>query len=81
MALLREIIRRMLDGYENSSPYDKVIMLMQMRSLFNERTIQEGKDAIDICQNDVEFRILLGVGLKGVLWYYLIKRRGELLGV
>jgi hypothetical protein len=79
--LLREVIREIFDKYPDGSPYDKIMMVIQMRTFFSERSIDECKDAIDMCQNDMEYRILMGVGLKGQLWYYLAKRRGEMLGV
>ena len=78
---LRDIVRKIFDAYPSASPYDKIMFVMQLRSFFLERSIQEGKDAVDVCRNDMEYRILLGVGLKGELWYYLAKRRGEMLGV
>lgn len=77
---LRQQIRKILDRFPDASPFDKTVLIMQIRTLFDQSTVQDAKDAIDICVNDMETRILLGAGMRGELYYYLAKRRAQFLG-
>ena len=71
----------LLDRYEESSPVGKITIIVQLRSLFTQASVQEGFNAIDSLSEEWQLKVLLGVGMRGVWYYYLAKRKAELMGL
>ena len=78
---VREQVIRKMQEYEEASSYGKMQIIIQLRTIFQHAQIPDAKDAIDAMTVDRELHILLGVGMRGELYYYLAKRRAEVLGV
>lgn len=77
----RDKISGLLDEYNRASSAGKISILIQIRSLFQKATIQEGFEAIDAVRDGKKLNVLMGAGMKGVWYYYLAKRKGELMGL
>lgn len=71
----------LLEDYKTQSSAGKIAILIHLRTIFQHATIQEGIDAIDSIQNRKDLNVLLGVGMKGVWYYALAKRKGEMMGL
>ena len=81
MSILRDKVSELLERYEESSPAGKVLIIVQLRSAFQHASVQEGFDTIDSLHEEWQLNVLLGVGMRGVWYYYLAKRKGELMGL
>lgn len=76
-----ELVHEKLLEYDDASPVGKITIIIQLRTMFNHHTIEECIEAINNVMDERHLRVLLGVGMKGVLYYKLAARRGELLGL
>lgn len=70
-----------LEEYDSSSPVGKISIIVELRDMFNHATVQDAIEAINYISDENHLKVLIGVGMKGVLYYKLAQRRGELLGI
>ena len=76
-----EIITQKLNEFQDASPVGKITLIVQMRSMFDHASLQDGFDLIDSINDMKKYQILVGVGMKGAFYYRLGKRVSALLGI
>ena len=76
-----DLVHQKLDEFDEASPVGKILIIIQLRTMFNQHTIEEGIEAINDIMDERRLRVLLGVGMKGVLYYKLAARRGDIMGL
>lgn len=73
------VVTEKLNEFPDLSPVGKITVIVQLRSLFNQCTLQEGFDLIDSIIDIKQMQILVGVGMKGAFYYHLGKRMSEMM--
>lgn len=71
----------LLRNYRSGSGYDRLVKLSQIRDILWKT---EPRTLLDFISNinDADYlNVLLGCGLKGLLWSAVVKRKAELDGV
>lgn len=81
MTTFRELVAEKLREYATASGVYKIQILITLRTMFRDATLQDQLDAINDCNEIWQLNVLLGVGMRGVLWSALAKRRGVLMGL
>ena len=76
-----KMAREILEKFSDGSPVGKVMDVARLRDFFSHMTLPEGVDLIDSISDIRQLYVLIGVGMKGFLYYKTTKRIAELMGV
>jgi hypothetical protein len=73
-------IKELVEDYYELGAVEKINRITQIRSYVSTQKWETVADEIRACQNTQELKVLLGAGMKGVLWSITVKKFAELSG-
>lgn len=74
-------LQDLLDKYFAETGTGKVILMAHIRDYVKRQSIYTLLDEIDRIQHEQELDVLLGAGMKGVLYYKVIGKKAKMVGL
>lgn len=81
MAKVKKQLRELLDQYFGATPSGKVILMARLRDYTRRQKFLILMDEIRDIDLEQELDVLLGVGMKGVLYFQVIKQKAKCVGL
>jgi len=70
-------LRDLLDGYRGETTYGKLVLMGELRDYVRRTDWNVLVDEIRQVDNIDDLNVLIGVGMKGILWYETIKQKAR----
>jgi len=70
-------LRDLLDGYRGETTYGKLVLMGELRDYVRRTETYALIDEIRMIDNEDDLNVMLGVGMKGILWYEVIKQKAR----
>lgn len=72
---------RFLEDFKSATGVGKLVLMAQLREFVRRVDIYEMLNAIRVIDDEDDLNILIGVGMRGVLYYAVLKRKAEMEGI
>jgi hypothetical protein len=70
-----------LEAYRSTKGVGKLVVMVSLRDYLRRTALDVAMDEIRTLTNESDLNILLGAGLRGVLYYVVISQKAELMGI
>lgn len=71
----------LLNEFEERHGVSRLVVREQIRNVINNMPLNDVLDVIKLIRKEEHFNILMGVGMRGALYYAIIKRKAEMMGL
>jgi hypothetical protein len=73
----KKMLREMLDQYRGETTEGKLVLIARLREYVRRQDPYVVKDEISVIDDETDLNILVGVGLRGILWYEVVKQKAR----
>jgi len=70
-------LRSLLDGYREETSYGRLVVMSELRDYVRRTETFALIDEIRQVTDEQDLNVLIGVGMKGILWYEVIKQKAR----
>ena len=74
------MLRELLDQYRGDTSLGRLTTMFQLREYVRRQDPYIMKDEISTVDDEQDLNVLIGVGMKGFLWYEVIKQKASCIG-
>ena len=74
-------LTELIKTYRNGSGYDRLVRISQIKEILAKTEPRSMISYIESINNDDSLNILLGCGLRGIIWQAVIKQKAILTGL
>jgi hypothetical protein len=74
------MLRELLDKYRGETTFGKMLLIGTIREYVRRQDPYIVKDEIGDVSDEQDLNVLVGVGMKGFLWYEVIKQKARCIG-
>ena len=73
----KRMLSELLQKYRGETTEGKLLLICQLRDYVRRQDPYVVKDEISVIDDETDLNILVGVGLRGILWYEVVKQKAR----